>query len=103
MPLLNRIIFQKGIDEKLYLQDEGFGSTVLLVCAIGSRFSMDPRVIFDNAGSWQSAGWQWFKRVQSIRKAFEISPPGLYDVQIPAVRETELLHVTETDTSAPYS
>ena len=85
LPLLNRIIFQKGIDEGLHLNDEAFGSVVLLVCAIGARFSDDPRVIFDAENSFQTAGWKWFTRVQSVRKSFDLKEPRLYDVQVPTV------------------
>lgn len=88
VPLLNRVIFQKDLDSGLHLRDEGFGSTVLLVCAVGSRYSVDKRVLLDglNTESWHAAGWRWFRRVQKVRKVLDLRPPTIYDLQIPAVR-----------------
>jgi len=81
-PLLHRPTFDDGIRNGQHLRDEGFGSTVLLVCAIGARFSDDPRVYLANhPGNPLSSGWGWFKQVQMIRKSL-LAPPGLYDLQI---------------------
>lgn len=73
MPVLHRPTFEMGIRDGLHLRDEGFGSTVLLVCAIGSKFSDDPRV-FSAADSEQSAGWHYFLRVQTMRRAVKLTP-----------------------------
>ena len=59
MPLLHRPTFEKGLAEGLHYKDEGFGSTVLLVSALGSRFCDDPRVILEDSNSQHSAGWEW--------------------------------------------
>jgi len=81
-PLLHRPTFEASIKDRLHLRDEGFGSTVLLVCAAGSRFSDDPRVyLTDHPNNPLSCGWEWFKRVQMIRKSL-LAPPGLHDLQI---------------------
>ncbi|EKM53328.1 uncharacterized protein PHACADRAFT_259611 [Phanerochaete carnosa HHB-10118-sp] len=85
MPLLNRIIFQKQVDAGLHLRNEGFGSTVLIVCAIGARFSDDRRVLLDGSEHWQTSGWKWFRRVQEVRKTLDLSPTALYDIQVPAL------------------
>ena len=53
MPLLHRPTFEQGIADGLHLRDEGFGSTVLLACAIGARFSGDPRVLLEGTESEQ--------------------------------------------------
>lgn len=84
-PLLHRPTFEQGIKEGLHLHDEGFGSTVLLVCANGSRFTHDPRVLLEDNQIPQSAGWKWFQQVQMVRKSL-LAPPRLYDLQIYAVR-----------------
>lgn len=89
MPVLHRPTFEQGIREGLHLRDEGFGSTVLLVCAVGSKFSDDPRVFVDPAYP-QSGGWKYFSQVQAIRKAIKLTPPTLYDVQIPCVSTGKL-------------
>ncbi|KAF7375418.1 Zn(2)-C6 fungal-type domain-containing protein [Mycena sanguinolenta] len=41
MPVLHRPTFERGIMENLHLRDDGFAATVLLVCATGSRWSLD--------------------------------------------------------------
>ncbi|CCM00118.1 uncharacterized protein FIBRA_02145 [Fibroporia radiculosa] len=81
-PLLHRPTFENNIKDGLHLRDEGFGSTVLLVCAIGARFSDDPRVFLsDYQDNPLSCGWEWFKQVQMIRKSL-LAPPRLYDLQV---------------------
>ncbi|KAI0787277.1 fungal-specific transcription factor domain-containing protein [Fomes fomentarius] len=83
-PLLHRPTFEQGIKEGLHLHDEGFGSTVLLVCANGSRFTHDARVLLEDNRIPQSAGWKWFQQVQMVRKSL-LAPPRLYDLQIYAL------------------
>ena len=84
MPLLHRPTFEQGVREHLHLHDEGFGSTVLLVCANAARFTQDPRVLLEDNRIPQSAGWKWFQQVQMVRKSL-LAPPRLYDLQIYAV------------------
>jgi hypothetical protein len=79
-PLLHRPTFEKAVEENLHVTDAGFGSVLLLVCAIGSRFVTDPRVLLEEAWS-HSAGWKWFNQVQMVRKSL-LAPPRLYDLQI---------------------
>ncbi|KAI0950725.1 hypothetical protein AcW1_007961 [Taiwanofungus camphoratus] len=98
IPLLHRPTFEDGIKDGLHLRDEGFGSVVLLVCAIGSRFTDDPRVFLkEYSSSSHSSGWQWFKKVQMIRKS-PLAPPRLYDLQIYCLTATFL-----QGTSAPQA
>ncbi|KAI1786446.1 fungal-specific transcription factor domain-containing protein [Ganoderma leucocontextum] len=97
MPLLHRPTFAQGVKEGLHLHDEGFGSTVLLVCANGARFTDDPRVLLDDNPIPQSAGWRWFQQVQMVRKSL-LAPPRLYDLQIYALT-AGFLH----GTSAPQA
>ncbi|KAL4249328.1 ABC-transporter-regulating transcription factor-like protein [Abortiporus biennis] len=80
MPLLHRATFEKHIQEGLHHRDEGFGATVLLVCAVGSRFTDDTRVFLEGADSTHSAGWEWFRQIQLVRKSL-LAPPRLYDLQ----------------------
>ena len=86
LPLLHRPTFEAAVRDGVHLHDEGFGSTVLLVCANGARFADDPRVLLGGPGEIpQSAGWKWFQQVQMVRKSL-LAPPRLYDLQIYAVR-----------------
>jgi hypothetical protein len=58
------------------------------VCANGSRFSNDPRVLLDvdeeKSSSVHSSGWKWFDQVQMVKKSF-LNPPTLYDLQFYSV------------------
>ncbi|KAI0666833.1 fungal-specific transcription factor domain-containing protein [Trametes maxima] len=83
-PLLHKPTFTEGLEKGQHLKDGGFGATVLLVCAIGSGFSDDPRVLMDGNGSKTSAGWKWFLQVEAARKSL-MAPTRLYDLQICAL------------------
>ncbi|KIP05042.1 hypothetical protein PHLGIDRAFT_491613 [Phlebiopsis gigantea 11061_1 CR5-6] len=81
-PLLHRPTFEYGISIGLHLKDEGFGSTVLLVCALGSRFVDDEGVLPQGIKSWHWAGWHWFQHVNSSRRFVHTFAPRVYDLQI---------------------
>lgn len=74
--LLHRPTFENNITSGLHLSDEGFGATVLLVCALGSRIS-------DTPGS--PPGHQWFDQVHKTLNFALLEPPRLYDLQIAMV------------------
>jgi hypothetical protein len=86
LPLLHRPIFGKSLADNLHLRDDGFGAIVLLVAAVGARFSNDPRVALPGTDAMHSAGWAWFNQVQMVRRSL-FSPPSLYDLQIYCVRD----------------
>lgn len=94
-PLLHRPSFTRFINEGLHLRDELFGANVLLVCATGSRFSNDPRVLLDGESSRHSSGWKWFDQVQIAKKGF-LNPPTLYDLQFYSVSD---IHFSPTVSS----
>ncbi|KAG6812669.1 hypothetical protein H0H92_001427 [Tricholoma furcatifolium] len=80
LPLLHRPTFQKLLDEKLHLRDDSFAVVLLLVCAIGSRFSDDPRCLLDGVDDLDSGGWKWYYQVQRVRKSV-LMPHNLFDLQ----------------------
>ncbi|KAG6845075.1 hypothetical protein H0H87_000979 [Tephrocybe sp. NHM501043] len=84
-PLFHRPSFEKSVSERLYREDTNFGGTLLLVCALGSRYSGDPRVFYDGTTSEHSAGWKWFEQVSIMRTSF-IPAPSLSELQNHAVR-----------------
>jgi hypothetical protein len=86
LPLLHRPTFEKGIADELHLTNDGFGSTVLLVCAIGSRYSNDPRIFLDDVDNSHSSGWKWFEQVHLVRRSF-LTAPQLYDLQLYCVSD----------------
>ncbi|KAJ7051548.1 fungal-specific transcription factor domain-containing protein [Mycena amicta] len=44
LPLLHRPTFERGVRDGLFLRNDPFAATVLLVCAVASRWHSDPRV-----------------------------------------------------------
>ncbi|KAK7036253.1 Zn(2)-C6 fungal-type domain-containing protein [Favolaschia claudopus] len=78
IPILHRPTFEKDFAAHKHLSptDDGFAKIVLLVCALGARYSDDPRV---NANGMpiEMLGYEWFDQV----KLTTCSEPGLYDLQ----------------------
>ena len=74
MPVLHRPSFEEDVRSNLHLRDRTFGSIVLLVCALGSRFSHNPRVLAAGDKTWLSAGWQWFTQTRVLDDAALVSP-----------------------------
>lgn len=83
MPLLHKPTFMKNVKDGLHLRSGGFGATVLLACALGSRHVDDERVLLDKSDR-RSAGWHWFQKVDDMHKSL-LAPVHLYDLQICAV------------------
>ena len=101
LPLLHKPTFIGGIREGLHLRDLSFGCIVLLVCAIGARFSDDPRVILEeekasqSAGdppTYLSAGWAYFCQVQDVLPLLSLRPPRLYEMQLMSVSAYRSYH-----------
>ncbi|KIJ13153.1 hypothetical protein PAXINDRAFT_100848 [Paxillus involutus ATCC 200175] len=80
-PLLHRPSFERRIRDREHLHDSFFGAVYLLVCAVGSRFSDDPRIFLEGTDSEHSVGWKYFEQVQVIGKTF-LGPPSLEDLQV---------------------
>ncbi|KIK97466.1 hypothetical protein PAXRUDRAFT_10160 [Paxillus rubicundulus Ve08.2h10] len=80
-PLLHRPSFERKILDGDHLHDSSFGAVYLLVCAVGSRFSDDPRVFLEGTDSEHSVGWKYFGQVQLIGKTL-LGPPALEDLQV---------------------
>ena len=89
-PLLHEPSFKNAVKAGQHLRNGDFGATVLLVCAIGSRFTRDPRVLLDDSDHHQSAGWKWFALVERVQQ-MAFSPAKIYDLQICVVRDVALV------------
>lgn len=81
VPLLHRPTFEKSVKDKLYLEDKDFTMVLLLVCAVASRYTDDPRVLSDGVTSKQSSGWKWANQTLLARKSL-LSAPTLHYLQI---------------------
>ncbi|KAF8149480.1 fungal-specific transcription factor domain-containing protein [Crassisporium funariophilum] len=84
LPLLHRPTFERSVAEGLHLSDPTFGATLLLVCAHGSRYSEDTRVLADGSNLSRSAGWKWFEQVNVLRKSL-FEKTSLYELQMHAL------------------
>ena len=107
MPLLHRPTFEKSVGEGLHFKDSMFGATLLLVCAHGSRYSEDPRVLAEGSDSPRSAGWKWFEQVNVFRRTL-YQRTTLYELQMHAVKFffvilAVMIIVISYSTLAPHS
>lgn len=80
MPLLHRPTFEKAVADNLHQQEVQFAATVLLVCAIGVRFSEDPRVTNVPYDHYCSLGWIWFYQSQEMHQSV-LYKPSLHAIQ----------------------
>ncbi|THH13554.1 hypothetical protein EW146_g6678 [Bondarzewia mesenterica] len=84
MPLFHRPAFDQSLADGLHYRNSGFGKVVLLVCAVGAKYSNDPRVLLEGTNDWYSAGYKWFSQVEVAPRLGQ-APPSLYDLQMHAV------------------
>ncbi|KAJ7495523.1 fungal-specific transcription factor domain-containing protein [Mycena latifolia] len=94
LPLLHRPTFERAVEAGLHLRDDGFAATLLLVCAVASRWSDDPRVVpsfgtesmmppgaYPYPGPPRLAcGWAWFSQVPLVEHHL-FAQATLYDLQ----------------------
>ncbi|KAM5544331.1 hypothetical protein V8D89_001991 [Ganoderma adspersum] len=99
-PLLHEPTFKNTVAAGQHLRNGGFGATVLLVCAIGARFTRDPRVLLDGSDHHHSAGWKWFLLVDRLRR-MSFAPAKIYDVQIYALMALFLQGTTAPQSAWP--
>ncbi|KAJ7686027.1 fungal-specific transcription factor domain-containing protein [Mycena rosella] len=92
-PLLHRPTFERSIAGGLHVRDASFGAVVLLVCAIGSRFSSDPRVCGPEDEPLR-CGWKYFDQLTHIIHVF--SRPTVYHLQYYCLAVYFLQHSTPT-------
>lgn len=83
-PLLHRPTFEAELASALHLRDRSFAAVLLAVCALGARFSNDPRIFMSGTDGLQSAGWKWFRQV-TVMKQLPWASPSLYDLQLHSV------------------
>ncbi|KAJ8095462.1 Gypsy retrotransposon integrase-like protein 1 [Marasmius tenuissimus] len=88
LPILHHGIFEKSVEERLHHTDVHFAGVLLVVCAIGARYSDDAQVLEDYDGNGDegvgkirmTAGWKWFRQVRLVRSSF--LSPSLYELQL---------------------
>ncbi|KAK7026301.1 Zn(2)-C6 fungal-type domain-containing protein [Favolaschia claudopus] len=79
LPLLHRPTFEREWKSGLHLKDDAFAATLLLVCAVGSRWSDDPSVSEEGL----ACGWKWFEQTLKIPSLGDhlFGQAKLYDLQ----------------------
>ena len=82
-PVIHRPTFEAQFADGAHLRTPAFACVVLLVCAIGSKYSDDPRVCLEDAGP-ASAGWKYFIQVKELKRTLH-APATLADLQSFAV------------------
>ncbi|KAJ7449875.1 putative fungal-specific transcription factor [Mycena latifolia] len=92
-PILHRPTFERKVHDKLHLRDHRFASTLLMVCALGSRNSDDRRIFLEGHEDFHSAGWKWHDQVRVIPKHL-IYKPNLYELQTIALSSIFLLAIS---------
>ncbi|KAJ7239773.1 fungal-specific transcription factor domain-containing protein, partial [Mycena haematopus] len=80
--LLHSPSFRASVANGEHLRDRYFGGIVLLVCAVASRLSSDPRVLMTPDAPLHSAGWKWFRQVEPLKVAISPPSPGIYKLQL---------------------
>lgn len=83
-PLLHQGLFRSQLRDGLQYRDSRFMSLVLVVCACGSRFVDDERVLSEPSQP-QSSGWCYFDQLGTKLRFGVGSPPTLFDMQREAV------------------
>lgn len=91
---VSRPTFLKSLTEGLHLKDRHFGELVLAVCAVGARFSNDPRNLDDNTTSEQSIGWRWIRQIQPFKSSYT-GYPTVNEIQMYAVCSIPFFSVRE--------
>lgn len=104
IPLLHRPTFESQLVAKFHLRDHWFGSVVLAICAIASRYSDDPRVIDEEGRDPSlSTGEKWFSQIPVVRQSFTMSEaPSLYELQFYSVSQGPTSLPSRSDILTPY-
>lgn len=84
IPILHKPTFLYLVGTAEHLRNQQFGATLLIVLAIASRYTDDPRVLADVYGSKLSSGWKYFEQV-TLQKNAVWDIASLYELQAYAV------------------
>lgn len=85
IPLLHRPTFERDLANDLHLHDVGFAQLVLMVSALASRCTDDPRVLLPNEKTTLSSGFKYFRQTRLMRNKL-LDKTTLYDLQYYCVR-----------------
>lgn len=80
MRLLHRPSFEQDMYQGRHLLDESFAEVLLMVCAIGSRYTSDPRVLIPGHDTVQGNGWIYFRQVTAQKSNIGL-PATVLEIQ----------------------
>ena len=80
-PVLHLPTFQRLLDLELHQRDHEFGSLLLVVCAIGARFSDHPYISNPTAEDAGSCMARWLSQTRQVMKKPFTSAATLFEVQ----------------------
>ncbi|KIK66034.1 hypothetical protein GYMLUDRAFT_158408 [Collybiopsis luxurians FD-317 M1] len=83
-PFVHRPSFFKGVTEGLHHRDRHFGALVIVVSALGARYSNDSRVLETSTTSEHSIGWKWVRSIQPLSRSF-LHPTTVNEIQMLAL------------------
>ncbi|KAK7033448.1 fungal-trans domain-containing protein, partial [Favolaschia claudopus] len=95
LPLLHQPSFRRDVARGLHFRNLDFGGVLLMVLAVASRYSRDPRV-FAMSGVSLSSGWKFASQVQVLNKHGE-------DNTIHEIQMYCLMALFKYGTSMPHS
>ncbi|KAF8506241.1 fungal-specific transcription factor domain-containing protein, partial [Hysterangium stoloniferum] len=91
LPIIHRPSFEADVRDDRHILDPAFGAVVLLVCAIGSRWSDDQEVLSKayeltarnsaDGTDWTSAGWDYYLQTYEVYRKDCLQPTTLCDLQ----------------------
>lgn len=93
LPILHRPSFARSIAEGLHKVNRQFGAVALAVCAIGCRYTTDPRVVHEVASSSSCTAWKLFNQISIDRSrkvpsiTTSVYEAQLYPVRLPLQRD----------------
>ncbi|VDB96007.1 unnamed protein product [Peniophora sp. CBMAI 1063] len=79
--LFHEPTFRHNMNMGLHFRDPACAAIILLICALMSRYSDDPRVLSSGSGSWYSVGYTWYLQAKDYYTPSK-SAPSLHDVQL---------------------
>ena len=80
-PVLHLPTFQRLLDQELHQRDREFGSLLLVVCAIGARFSDHPYISNATTEDTGSCMARWLSQTREVMKKSFTSTATLFEVQ----------------------
>ncbi|KAG8933375.1 hypothetical protein FRC02_012051 [Tulasnella sp. 418] len=89
-PIVDKTSCLESFFKEKYKSDPSEAALYLLICAVGSKWSSDPRVcvspeLSEGKIDFLSSGWKYFNQICSLPPPSPFRPPKLQDLQVAAL------------------